>query len=88
MRVAAAPPPRAVVQRSLVLRCCILIVVDYIIDIIYDYVIACLARMVFIKLFEFSTISFELRHRVIQIIRRCARSSGYISSLRPAPPRR
>jgi hypothetical protein len=76
------------VQHSLVLRRCIFIAVDYVIDIVYNYVIARLARMIFIKLFEFSAVSFEFRRRVIQNIRRCARSSGYISSLRPAPRRR
>jgi len=46
------------------------------------------ARMVFIRLFEFFAVFFELRRRVIRITGPCARSSGFTSSLRPAPPRR
>ena len=46
------------------------------------------AHMVFTELFEFFVAFFELRRRVLRIIRPCARSSGVTSSLRPAPPRR
>jgi hypothetical protein len=62
---------------------CIFIAVDYVLDVIYDY-IARLAHMVFIKLFEFFAVSFELCRRVIWIIRLCARSSGFTSCDRTA----
>jgi hypothetical protein len=61
---------------------------DHVSDIVIDYVSArAYVRMVFITLFGFFAVLFELRRRVIRIIRHCARSSEYTSSLRPVPPR-
>jgi hypothetical protein len=82
MRVAATSPPQAVAQHSLVLRCCIFIAIDYV-DFVYDYVSVHLACTVFIRLFGFFAVFFELRRYIIRIIRPCARSSGFISSLHP-----
>ena len=70
------------------LRHYIFIAIDYVLDIVYDYVSARLVRVVFIKLFEFFAVSFKLCRRIIWIIRPCTRSSRFTSSLRPAPPRR
>lgn len=70
------------------LRRCILTAADHINDLIVAYESLRLACMVFIRLFEFFTVSFKLRRRIIRIIRPCVRSSGSTSSLRPAPPRR
>ena len=56
--------------RGLLCRC-IYTAADHVHDLIVDSSL-CAPRMVFIKLYEFFTISFEHCRRVIRIIRPCA----------------
>lgn len=67
------------------LRCYILSATDHDYDLFVDYVSLHSALIVFIKMFKFFVVSFELRHHATQIIRPW--SSRNTSSCCPASPR-
>jgi hypothetical protein len=68
-------------------RCCTRTVADHVHDLVVNYASLRPAHMVFIKLFDFFSISFEHRCRIIPIIGLYAGYSGF-TSLRLAQSRR